>query len=346
MKQTGAVLADWAVRKVESEYKEDVCLLLEHRTLRLDQDQGSTSFSYYIPATSRANGLARTFIIEGIGYDLFPVPWERIERTAEAGEYNTTLLADAEILYARSDDDRQRFVSLQAKLAANLQNPHYMYSRALEWLAAVMELYQETLFAEALPRVRENAGRICDLLAVAVACVNRRYFRHGRTNQISELRSMDEVPAGFTELYEQTIRARTAEEQKRLCHGIIATTRGFLEQRDRHAARRISAPDFSELAAWYQELCYTWRRVYHWCDMNDPVNAYLWCCLLQNEVDKVGDEYGIEDLDIFSAFDADHLSAFRERAESVERKIVAAIEANGATIESYPSVDGFLKANP
>ncbi len=346
VKQTGAVLADWAIRKIESEYKDDVCLLLEHRTLRLDKDQDKTSFSFYIPATSRANGLARTFIIDGIGYDLFPVPWERIERIADVKEYNTTLLADAEILYARTDDDRQRFTSLQARLGASLQNPHYMYNRAIEWLNTVMEVYQETLFEEALPKVRENAGHICDLLSIAVACVNRRYFRHGRTNQIKELLSMDEVPVGFTDLYERIICAKTADEQKSLCHDIIVSTKRFVEQHDRNAARRISAPDFSELATWYQELCYTWRRVYYWCDVNDPVNAYLWCCLLQNEVDKVGDEYGIADLDIFSAFDAENLSAFRKRAESVERKIVAAIEANGVTIESYPSVEGFLKKNP
>jgi len=347
VKQTGAALADWAIRKIESEYRDDVCLLLEHRTLRLEKDQDKkNSFSFYIPATSRANGLARTFIIDGIGYDLFPVPWERIERMAEVKEYNTTLLADAEILYARTEDDLQRFASLQARLAANLQNPHFMYNRASEWLNTVMEMYQETLFEEALPKVRENAGHICNLLAIAVACVNRSYFKHGQTDQIKELSSMKEVPAGFTDLYERIIRAKTAEEQKRLCHEIIVSTKRFLEQHDKNAARRVSAPDFSELATWYQELSYTWRRVYYWCDRNDPVNAYLWCCLLQNEADKVGDEYGLADLDIFTAFDADNLSAFRKRAESVERTIVAAIEASGVTIESYPSVEGFLKKNP
>jgi hypothetical protein len=345
MKPTGDLLADWATGKVESEYKDDVCLLLEHKTLRLDKDQAETSFSFYIPATSRANGLARTFIIDGIGYDLFPVPWERMERIADLGEYNTTILADAEILYARTDDDRQRFMSLRARLRANLQNPHLMYNRALEWLDTAIEVYQETLFEEALPKVRENAGHICDLLSIAVACVNRRYFKHGRTNQIKELLSMNEVPVGFTDLYERIIRVKTPDEQKRLCHDIIVSSKRFVEQHDGDAARSISAPDFSELATWYHELSYTWRRINHWCDMNDPVNAYLWCCLLQSEVDKVGAEFGITDLDIFSAFDADNLVAFRKRAESVEQKIVATIEANGVTIESYPSVEEFLKKN-
>ena len=346
MKQTGAVLADWAVRKVESEYKDDVCLLLEHRTLRLDNDQDKTSFSFYIPATSRANGLARTFIIDGIGYDLFPVPWERLERYAEVKEYNTTLLADAEVLYARTDCDGDRFASLQARLTANLQNPHLMYNRALEWLNTVLEIYQDMLFEDALSKVREGAGHICNLLSVAVACVNRTYFRHGQTNQIPELSAMKKIPAGFTDRYERIIRAKTAEEQKRLCHDLIVATKAFLGQHGENATSRPSAPDFSELATWYQELSYTWRRVYHWCDRNDPVNAYLWSCFLQDEVDTIGEEYGIADLDMLGAFEAGNLSAFRARAEAVERRIVAAIGANGVAIDSYPSVAAFLEKNP
>jgi hypothetical protein len=175
--------------------------------------------------------------------------------------------------------------------------------------------------------------------------MNGRYFKHGQTNQITELLSMRDVPEGFTDLYERIVRAKTADEQMRLCHDIIVATKAFLSKRDKNAVRRISAPNFSELAVWYQELSYTWRRVYHWCDRNDPVNAYLWCCFLQNEVDNVGSEYGIPDIDILSAFDAENLSALRKRDEYVEQEIVSAITAHGVTIESYPSVEEFLKQN-
>jgi len=156
---------------------------------------------------------------------------------------------------------------------------------------------------------------------------------------------MHDIPEGFTELYERIIRAKTAVEQKRLCHDIIICTQAFLQKHDRNAVRRISAPNFAELAFWYQELIYTWRRVYHWCDVNDPVNAYLWCCFLQNEVGHVGAEFGITDCDILSAYDADNLPALRKRAEFVEQAIVDAITANDVVIESYPSVEEFLKKN-
>jgi len=119
-------LADWAIHKIETAYREDVCLLIEHMTHKLEKDKERCPFGFYIPATHRANGLNRTFIIDGIGHDMFPFSWESIEKMADVKHYNTTCLRDGKILWARSEADRQRFESLQARLNANLQNPHYM----------------------------------------------------------------------------------------------------------------------------------------------------------------------------------------------------------------------------
>ncbi|MDF2923576.1 MAG: hypothetical protein K0R57_2490 [Paenibacillaceae bacterium] len=345
MKKKNRQLADWAVSVIKEQFKDDVCLLLEHRTLKLEKDRNETAFSFYIPAASRANGLARTFMIDGIGYDLFPMSWERMERTADIKEYNTTCLADAEILYARSEDDRRRFISLQARLQANLQNPHYMYNRALKWFDTVTEIFQEMLFESRLYKVREHAGYICDLLSLTVAFVNQTYFKHGQTGQINELQSMKQLPAHFISLYESIVRSQSADEQKRLCHEMIGSTKRFLAEHDKNGTTQFGKPDFSELAAWYHELSYTWRRVYHWCDSNDPVNAYIWCCSLQDEVGKTGAGYGISELDLLSAFDSGNLSGLRKRLEYVERTFIAAIEANGAELEAYKSIEDFLKHN-
>ena len=344
--QTNTQLADWAVRKIESEYKEDVCLLLEHKTLRLEKDQDQLSFSFYIPATSRANGLAQSFMIQGLGYDLFPMSWERIERMADVKEYNTTCLADAVILYARSEEDRRRFESLRAKLRANLQNPHWMRQRALEWVDVAVEAYREMLFEPKLYKVRENAGHICDVLSIAVAFANGAYFPHGQTRQLKALKAMARVPEGFAALYERVIRERNLETQKALCHEMIALTKQFLSGADQGSMPRPSEPDFSELAAWYHELSYTWRRVYHWCAEGDPVNAYLWACNLQGEVERVGEEFGIEDRDILGSFDAQDLPAFQKRAAEVERGFLQAMEENGAKLDHYATVEAFLERNP
>jgi len=337
-------LADWAVNKVETEFRDDVCLLLEHRTLKLEKDIAVKTVSFYIPATNRANGLAKSFIIDSIGYDLYPILWERIERMADVKEYNTTCLANSKILWARRDEDRQRFVSLQVRLQANLQNPQYMLERANMWFDTVKEIFQDTLFEEQLCKVRENAGYICDLLSIVIAYINGRYFVHGQTSQLRAISSMKKVPADFVKLYESIIRETSPDVQKKLCNEIIKNVKAFLDDQNRPVVKPVD-PDFSELAAWYQELIYTWRRVYHWCDMNDPINAYIWCCNLQNEVNEWGGKFGIADIDIFSYFNADDLSSFRKRAEIIESKFRQAIFENGVKLDEYKTMEDFLKVN-
>jgi len=344
MKNNDTRLADWAINKIETNFHDDVSLLLEHRTLKLEKDAAARTFSFYIPATNRANGLARTFIIDGIGYDLFPMSWERIERMADVKEYNTTCLADAEILWARCDEDRQRFGSLQARLKANLQNPAYMLERAKKWFDTVKEIYQDTFFEDRLYKVRENAGHICDLLAMAVAFVNGRFFVHGQTSQLAELSNMKKTPLDFEKLYRAIVNEPSPDAQKRFCHDIMKSTKAFLDEQEKPPVSS-AAPDFTELTAWYQELCYTWRRVYHWCDMKEPVNAYIWCCTLQSEADEWGEKFGIADVDMLSSFKAEDLAGFRERVETVEEKFRQAIADNGVALDEYKSVEDFVRAN-
>jgi len=344
MIKANKALADWAVGKIEAEYRDDVCLLVEHMTLNLEKDMDDTTFGFYIPATNRANGLARTFIIGGIGHDLFPMSWERIEGMADVKDYNTTCLRDGKILWARSDEDRQRFVSLQACLNANLQNPHYMYERAKKWLNAATEIYADTLFEERLYKVRENAGHICDLLAIAVAFANLRYFKYGQKSQLSELSAMKKVPEDFVKTYRDIVAESRPDAQKRLCFELIKGTKAFFRALEKPAAKK-GAPDFSELANWYQELCYWWRRVYHWCDVNDPVNAYIWGCGLQGEAEEWGEKFGITDIDMLSAYNADNLDGFRKQAEKVELGFRAAIEKNGVKLDEYETIEAFLEAN-
>jgi len=337
-------LADWAIKTVEADYANDVCLLLEHNSLRLERDMSERSFSFYIPATNRANGLSRTFIIDGIGYDLFPFSWESIESMADVKHYNTTCLANAKILWARSDADRQRFLSLQARLAANLQNPAYMRERAAKWLDRAKDIFTDALFEGRIHKVRENAGHICDFLSIAVAFCNTRYFKHGQTNQWLELEKMENVPPGFIQLYRDIIAEPCPDAQKRLCHRMIVLTKEFLETKS-HA--NVGRPDYSELAVWYQEMCYWWRRVYHWCDANDPANAYVWGCGLQTEVDEWVTKNSITDItdtDIMSSFNAFDLAPFRKQAEAVEQIFRRVIAENGVKLDEYDSIDAFLNS--
>lgn len=346
MKTTIERLLEWAINKINKDYKDDVCLLIGGSRLKLEKDcdgEGFDCFDFYIPANENANSLAKTFIVDGIGYDLYPRTWDRIEKMANLDDYNTTLM-EYQILYYRTEEDKQRFLSLRNKLYENLQNPEFMFKKALERLNVAMEIYQTMMFEEKLGEVRMAAGFIADYLSVSVAFTNQTFFKKSQIEQIEELSALPLVPENFIEYYQEIINANTIEELKKWSHLMISSTRKFLSARKAKSSNNVSA-DFQNLADWYQELCYTWRRIYHACDTNDAPRAFIWGCMLQQELNVVKEEFSLDKMDLLDVYNAKDLIPFHKNAEKLEKYILEKLQDHHIKINSYATVEEFIENN-
>ena len=338
-------LMEWTINKAKTEFKDDVCLMLELNTYTHPDELDVRHISRFVSNSDKLTGLARTFIINGIGYDFWQNNWEKLERIAEVKDYLTTSLLDCELVYYKDEEDRQRFLYLQAKLRANLANPRYMYERGLEWLNRAMELYKTLMFENGLCHTRKNAGFIADYLSVAVACFNQQYIKRGIESQIEPLLKMKYIPENFTELYKDIVRAKSVDEIKSLSHSIIDVTRDFFKNKNCWDKNGASVPDYKELAMWYQECSFYFQRLYYYCNNTMVEKAFSQGINLQCDLDNLASDFNI-DLDLLSSFNADNLMDYSAHAKSVENRIISAIEENGVRIETYPTVDDFLKMNP
>ncbi len=70
----------------------------------------------------KADSLSSQFIIDGLPYDFWGVPWELAEDIANAKSARpwavaASLIADAKVLYHRSLQDLDRFHAMQARIA-------------------------------------------------------------------------------------------------------------------------------------------------------------------------------------------------------------------------------------
>lgn len=338
-------LDNWAITKIKNEYKDDIQLLIGHNSYRLPGDAELARISYFFPASDKAYELAKAFIIDGVGYDLFPMTWERIERMTELDEDNAPCVGEAEILYYRTEQDKERFLELQSRLKEHLNDPQFVLRKALEKVNVAMELYQTMMFEDELYKVRKAAGHILNYLLHAVAYGNGTYFRTGYMNARQDLLEMKDIPENLVRLQEDIIKAGTTGEIKQLCHELIASTRRYFSGKKGETEKRWVDRNFADLAGWYQELSYAWREVYHWCDRNDAVNAFMRGCFLQSELDIVAEEFGLEELDLLGSFSSDDLAGYRRQAENLEKEIISVIEKNGVSIESYDTVKDFLSTN-
>lgn len=340
MDRTYDFVTEWAIDTIRKKYAQDIALVVSHSTLQIDDNQ--KRISYFVPATGRGEEFARTFILAGVGYDIWGIPWQRLEGFARLEEYNTTVLADAEVLYARTEQDRERFTALQRELADNLADDGKMRVCALQAYRQAREIYLHMLFS-AGSEVKMGAGYVLDYLAQAVAFVNHSYFHKSQTDQLAELGRMARVPERFAELYREILSEKEDAGQKTGCYRLICLTQKFLEE---NSAVQTKQPpcekNFQDLADWYAELSYTWLRLRHYARQGDGVKLYMWGIFLQNELNNVCGDFGLEKIELMKYYDQDNLQLLADRGDEVERQIRNIITRGGGKIREYATEKEFL----
>lgn len=342
MQQEKQKLRDWLLRTIETEYAEDIDLVIVHDHLVLPEDDFKKAFDFFVPATPRGEKLARTFIIHDIGLDLYPRSWERLEGMARLEDWNTGILADARIIYSRTPEAAARFANIQEKLRANLADPAFMYQKALENLNSAMELYKTMLFKETMSSLRLAAGYIRNYLAIALAYLNRTYLKNSQEDILEELAQMPMLPEGILPMMRKVIDAVSAPQLKELCYQMIWSVRRLLEEQQEPAAAEKGS-ELSGLADWYHELAYTWRRIRYYCRKGDGQRSYQWGIYLQEELNVVCEEFGLEPMDLMGQYDPGDLMQFAGRADAFEQRILAVLAEHKVPVLRYACVDDFVK---
>lgn len=351
-------LTKWAVNKIETEYKDDISLLIAVKGHSTDHDGHGEIFDYFIPRTGRGYGLAQTFIIDGIGHDLYPRTWERMEKSVELEEM-TIILSNAEILYARSEEDADRFHALQRKLETNLKDPVFVYRKALDRLDTAMELYRTLLFEEKSYRARSEAGRIHLYLSQAVAYMNHTFtdspiyseaqaYTGSPENRMYHCPGLSLVPESFFEYARMLLHANEPAKIREIVRNLIRTVRQFVLGRKPSSEEKeedVQITNYQGLADWYQELSLTWRRIHYFCANHMAEEAYTDACNLQDELIVISQEFQIEELNLLDSFDPDSLCALDLRCRKLEEIIRGIIAEGGISIREYASVDEFLTDN-
>lgn len=332
------LVTKWVLEAVKKSYADDIALVVSHTTLRIDNTEKTVS--YFVPITEKGYTFGRTFILDGEGFDIWGIDWERLENFAELLEYNITCLADSELLYARTPDDAGRFEALKEKQATNLADPVLMRKNALEAYAQAKTIYMQMLFSKGSD-VKLGAGYVLDYLGQSIAFSNLRYFKQSQISQLEELKTMSKVPEEFHERYLQIIAECSEEVQKKLCYELICLVQSFLDDQTATTEPTAKEFNFQDLADWYAELSYTWLRIRHYCKKNDFVKVYMWGIMLQGELNRICDDFALTKFELVSAFDKDNLNEFATVSNKIEDKIRTIITNGGGVIHEYKNFEEF-----
>lgn len=109
------------------------------------------------------------FIIEGVGYDLFPISWGKMERIADLQESLLPLVGDVQVIYCGDSSDLERFKNIQTKLYSNLDNDEYVKGIAQKRCEDANRMCGQIKLGGNLSEVSKIAGHVIMTLADVVA---------------------------------------------------------------------------------------------------------------------------------------------------------------------------------
>lgn len=355
-------LVNWILKRVENDYADDIALILLYGSyVNGTANEKSDVDCYFIPRTERGYQFAADFIIQDIGYDIFPMNWERVERIAELKEVIVPCVGDVQVLFYHSSEELERFKKLQKLLQDNLNNQDYAKKIAKEKFESVCPLYSELMDCDGLMEARILAGNIIMTLADAVAVYNQEYYHFGLKKQFEDLQKFEYVPANFIEEYENVIKSEKLTDVKLHCQNLVKAFAEFTawelpedeKQKETLVAEEESAKedsaenqptDFYFLARLYEEISSTFNKIYVCAENGNYRLAFLSAVCLQGELQEISQEQGVVCYDILSAYDYNDLTKLAETTRKVEQAFIQLITESGEKINKFSDFEDFERA--
>ena len=102
--------AELLIEKIKKDYKDDIALVvMMGSNLYQETHKKSDLDLYFVPKTDRGYNLGFVFIIDDIGYDFWPISWERLTKIAHHDERISAIISEGKVLYYGDDKDLKHF---------------------------------------------------------------------------------------------------------------------------------------------------------------------------------------------------------------------------------------------
>ncbi len=271
--------------KIRAEYPRDVAVFALYGSYVRGAAHALSDLDFYIiPKTPRGREPARGFLIGEVGFDLWPLSWERAERIAAYEGTLVSIVADAQVRYAASEEDARRFAALQAQA----REPGEAVDFAAKARGAAVSCAAKAARLRACPGQPGTARYLAmELLAGAAYCValaNRRYLHRGFAAGVREALDLPRQPEGFAALCGALTDAADTGRLIRAADGLLAALLRFLDcppepdtapPPDQEAAPAAQEPPAAHLTGFYEEIKSLYNKIVHACGVGDALAALM-----------------------------------------------------------------------
>ncbi|OWA37725.1 hypothetical protein B9G55_06670 [Saccharibacillus sp. O16] len=234
---------------------------------------------FFIPATPEGGNVGLSFILHNIGFDFWPLSWERAERMATLTDGQAGILADCRLLYVRSDEDLERFNDLKRRIKdlRSFEGEEAFIRLADSKIQQVYPTLYELRRAgtrRPLTYYRMQAYEIMMPTFEAIALLNRTYLRKGWGKNLPQLYNMPIRPQSLEVDVNTILRSADIPEAVAACERLVDSVRLLITQR--RAEFESNSSSYAERATgFYEEFKGMLDKVQFACERQDYEVAFF-----------------------------------------------------------------------
>ena len=177
----------------------------------------------------KAKTLAKCFILDDVGFDVYIQKWSIFENMAEYLNPYVTKLIDLDIVYTHDDSVLERYRSFQNRLKDNMNNDELIRRNIQNYYSEMMLSFNK------LNSISNNIGEAYRCLGNVVLnsefivyMFNNSYIKRGTKRIPEEVCSMEKLPVGFVDIYQDIYNCKNINEIKEKANALINCMKQFL----------------------------------------------------------------------------------------------------------------------
>ena len=335
-------IAELFIEKIRRDYQNDISLVVVMGSYVYNDTHDKSDLDlYFVPKTKRGYNLGFTFILNDIGFDLWPISWERLARIASHDERITSIITEGKVLYYSSAEDLKRFDELKAK-ALDTTDKSVFTKKSKEVFTKSYELIYRIQEAKNLGQLRRYGIQFINNIGYALALLNGTTIKRGRSKLKQELLSNQLVPENFSSLYGTLFLSTDVESIKHDLMELMKNTEELIESELARYRNRNSASDV--LSGFFEELISSYNKIEHAYEIDDPVTCLFAGCEIQNEIDDILQYADLENPDfpdIAMSYDPENLQQIVNVSQAHKKQFTDFLKENNVSIRRFDNLEEY-----
>lgn len=279
-------IAEIIKRRIERDYAEDISIFAYYGSQAMGTaDEWSDLDFFFIPRTERGKSLMHQFIIDDIGYDLFPISWERLAKIIALDQPLTAVVTESIVLYSGSEEEEERYEHLREILKGHFTNGNqaYLLEKAKEYFKdAYAHFFNMENGTRSIENCQVEASKLVTKVVLTLAFINGEYFKTGLEKAIRSTYEYDKLPKDYQGLLESIITEVDVDVLIENCRSLIYEVKTLLNKETLGYGEK--EPYNTLFVGYYEEIKSTFNKLIRACDAKDPYTVYFRTISVQEEI--------------------------------------------------------------